>query len=220
LDRDVAASLEDYTQVLSDVREKKIDILVGTQMIAKGHDLPLVTFVGVVDCDVGLHMPDFRAAERAFQLLTQVAGRAGRRERPGFVVLQTRVPRHASLQMTIAADYERFAEIELSLRRELRYPPFQKLLRIVISAEERTLAQRQSIAIASRGQAIAASLGVTMLGPAPAPIEKVRNMWRYHVLFKAESTPTLQHLMRKLKEENGSPKQVRVIFDIDPQDML
>lgn len=220
LDRDVAASLEDYTQVLSDVREKKIDILVGTQMIAKGHDLPLVTFVGVVDCDVGLHMPDFRAAERAFQLLTQVAGRAGRRERPGFVVLQTRVPRHTSLQMTIAADYKRFAEIELNLRRELRYPPFQKLLRVVISAEERALAQRQSIAIASRGQTIAASLGVTMLGPAPAPIEKVRNMWRYHILFKAESTPTLQHLMRKLKEENDSPKQIRVVFDIDPQDML
>jgi primosomal protein N' (replication factor Y) len=220
LDRDVAASLEDYTQVLSDVREKRVDILVGTQMIAKGHDLPLVTFVGVVDCDVGLHMPDFRAAERAFQLLTQVAGRAGRRERPGFVVLQTRVPRHTSLQMTIASDYERFAEIELNLRRELRYPPFQKLLRIVISAEERAHAQRQSIAIASRGQAIAASMGATMLGPAPAPIEKVRNMWRYHILFKTESTPTLQHLMKKLKEEHDSPKPVRVVFDIDPQDML
>jgi primosomal protein N' (replication factor Y) len=220
LDRDVAASLEDYTQVLSDVREKKIDILVGTQMIAKGHDLPLVTFVGVVDCDVGLHMPDFRAAERAFQLLTQVAGRAGRRERPGFVVLQTRVPRHASLQMTIASNYEGFAEIELNLRRELRYPPFQKLLRVVISAEDRAQAQRQSVAIASRGQTVASALSVIMLGPAPAPIEKVRNMWRYHILFKADSTPTLQHLMKKLKEENDAPKQIRVVFDIDPQDML
>ncbi len=220
LDRDVAASLEDYAQVLADVREKKIDILVGTQMIAKGHDLPLVTFVGVVDCDVGLHMPDFRAAERAFQLLTQVAGRAGRRKLPGFVVLQTRVPRHASLQMTVCADYKRFAEGELNQRRELRYPPFQKLLRVIISAEERSLAQRQSLAIASRSHVLAASLRVTMLGPAPAPIEKVRNLWRYHILFKAESTPTLQHLMRKLKEGNDSPKQVRVIFDIDPQDML
>jgi primosomal protein N' (replication factor Y) len=220
LDRDVAASLEDYTQVLSDVREKKIDILVGTQMIAKGHDLPHVTFVGVVDCDVGLHMPDFRAAERAFQLLTQVAGRAGRRELQGFVVLQTRVPNHTSLQMTMAADYEQFAEIELKLRRDLRYPPFQRLLRIIISAEDRAQAQRHSITLASHGQVIAASLGVVMLGPAPAPIEKVRNMWRYHLLFKADSTPMLQHLMKKLKEIHDYPKQVRVIFDIDPQDML
>jgi primosomal protein N' (replication factor Y) len=122
--------------------------------------------------------------------------------------------------MTIASDYERFAEIELKLRHDLRYPPFQKLLRIVISAEERAYAQRHSIALASLAHTIAASLGVAMLGPVPAPIEKVRNMWRYHILFKADTTPTLQHLMKKLKESAQTHKQVRVIFDIDPQDML
>lgn len=220
LDRDVAASLEDYKEILHNLRDRKIDILVGTQMIAKGHDLPDVTFVGVVDCDVGLHLPDFRAAERAFQLLTQVSGRAGRRKDQGFVMLQTRIPRHTSLQMTLSSDYKQFAEIELKHRREMSYPPFQKLLRIIISAEDISLTQKYSLTIATQAQELASSLGISMLGPAPAPIEKIRNMWRYHILFKATSTSTLQHLMKKLKGAHDLSKQVRIIFDIDPQDML
>ena len=113
LDRDSVRSIADYTDILGRVRERSVDILVGTQMIAKGHDLPDVTFVGIVDCDVGLHVPDFRAAERAFQLLTQVSGRAGRREKQGQVALQTRVPTHLSLQQTVRADYFKFAELQL-----------------------------------------------------------------------------------------------------------
>jgi len=119
LDRDAVRTLDDYTAILGKVRSGSVDILVGTQMIAKGHDLPNVNFVGIVDCDVGLHVPDFRAAERAFQLLTQVSGRAGRREKQGRIILQTRVPQHASLQMTIAADYYGFASQELAMRESL-----------------------------------------------------------------------------------------------------
>jgi primosomal protein N' (replication factor Y) len=220
LDRDVAASLEDYKEILRNLRERKIDILVGTQMIAKGHDLPDVTFVGVVDCDVGLHLPDFRAAERAFQLLTQVSGRAGRRKDQGFVMLQTRIPKHTSLQMTLSGDYAKFAEIELKQRQEMSYPPFQKLLRIIISAEDACLTKQSSVTIAAQAQILASSLGISMLGPAPAPIEKIRNMWRYHILFKATSTSSLQHLMKKMKENYELSKHVRIVFDIDPQDML
>jgi len=189
-------------------------------MIAKGHDLPNVTFVGIVDCDVGLHMPDFRAAERSFHLLTQVAGRAGRRLTAGRVVLQTRVPKHPSLVMTATADYAGFARGELRLRHELGYPPFQKLLRIIISAEDRSEALSTATTIARWTNEHAASHSLPVLGPAPAPMERVRNMWRYHILVKSPSMATLQHVMQKLKRDCASIKHTRVAFDLDPHDML
>lgn len=220
LDRDSASTMADYIEILKQVREHSVDILVGTQMIAKGHDLPNVTFVGIVDCDVGLHMPDFRAAERGFQLLTQVAGRAGRRSTTGHVVLQTRVPKHPSLAMTVASNFKGFAEQELELRRTLGYPPFQKLLRIIISAEDRSIALSQAAALARHAESFAASMSLTVLGPAPAPIEKVRGLWRYHILIKAGSSALLQNMMQRLKREAGVSKSSRIAFDLDPHDML
>jgi primosomal protein N' (replication factor Y) len=220
LDRDAVRTLDDYTAILGKVRSGSVDILVGTQMIAKGHDLPNVNFVGIVDCDVGLHVPDFRAAERAFQLLTQVSGRAGRREKQGRIILQTRVPQHASLQMTIAADYHGFASQELAMRESLGYPPFQRLLRIIVGAEERGNAERLAARIAENARASADALEVTVLGPAPAPVEKVRSFWRYHILCKAPSAAKLQHLMSHLKLETLADKGSRVVYDLDPQDML
>jgi len=220
LDRDAVRTIEDYTSVLQKMRSKEIDILVGTQMIAKGHDLPDVTLVGIVDCDVGLHVPDFRAGERAFQLLTQVAGRAGRREKQGRVILQTRVPQHPSLRMTTAANYMGFAEEELKMRELLGYPPYQRLLRVVIGAEDKEVANRSSALLAQRAANACQSLDITMLGPAAAPVEKVRNFWRYHILFKARSAAKLQNLMLRLKRDSGLDKDVRIAFDLDPQDML
>lgn len=220
LDRDAVRTLDDYTAILGKVRSGSVDILVGTQMIAKGHDLPNVNFVGIVDCDVGLHVPDFRAAERAFQLLTQVSGRAGRREKQGRIILQTRVPQHASLQMTVAADYLGFASQELAMRKSLGYPPFQRLLRIIVGAQERTNAERLAARIAESARASADALEVTVLGPAPAPVEKVRSFWRYHILCKAPSAAKLQHLMSHLKLETLADKGSRVVYDLDPQDML
>jgi primosomal protein N' (replication factor Y) len=194
--------------------------LVGTQMIAKGHDLPNVTFVGIVDCDVGLHMPDFRAAERGFQLLTQVAGRAGRRTTAGHVVLQTRVPKHPSLTMTATSNFSGFATQELELRRNLGYPPFQKLLRIIVSAEDRSMALSHASSIAQHAERYAASQPLIILGPAPAPIEKVRGLWRYHILVKAGSSALLQNIMQRLKRETSTTKTLRIAFDLDPHDML
>jgi primosomal protein N' (replication factor Y) len=220
LDRDAVSTLEDYTAILQQVREHQVDILVGTQMIAKGHDLPNVTYVGVVDCDVGLHMPDFRAGERAFQLLTQVAGRAGRRDKQGHIVLQTRVPTHPSLQTTVSGKYDEFATGELTLRQTLGYPPFQRLLRVVVAAEDKALAQRYSAQLAAIAGPICDERQITLLGPAVAPLERIRNHWRYHVLFKSSSISLLQHLLRQLKAAVDAPKTVRLIFDLEPQDML
>ncbi len=220
LDRDAVKTIDDYTAVLHKMRAKEIDILVGTQMIAKGHDLPDVTLVGIVDCDVGLHVPDFRAGERAFQLLTQVAGRAGRREKQGYVILQTRVPQHPSLRMTIAADYHGFAQQELGMREMLGYPPYQRLLRIIVGAEDKNTASTIANHIAARAAEPCEALGVTLLGPAPAPVEKVRNYWRFHILFKAQSAAKLQNLMLRLKRDSAGEKSARIVFDLDPQDML
>jgi primosomal protein N' (replication factor Y) len=220
LDRDSASSIVDYVDILSRVRNREIDILVGTQMIAKGHDLPGVTFVGIVDCDVGLHVPDFRAAERSFQLLTQVAGRAGRRSEQGHVVLQTRVPTHPSLTMTASANYTDFARQELEMRRSLGYPPFRKLLRVIISASERSQALQQATSVAQTAHKLIAQRDVQLLGPAPAPIEKVRTLWRYHILCKAASGSELQHVMKQLKQLFPSTPEVRMAYDLDPHDML
>lgn len=139
LDRDSAQDHETYQALLQRLRDHQIDFLVGTQMIAKGHDLPNVTLVGVADCDVGLHLPDFRASERVFQLLTQAAGRAGRGSKAGSVILQTRVPRHPSLVMTERHAYSEFAEIELRNRKLMGYPPFGRLLRVILSSQEEKL---------------------------------------------------------------------------------
>jgi primosomal protein N' (replication factor Y) len=220
LDRDAVQSLQDYTTILSLVRERKVDILIGTQMIAKGHDLPDVTYVGVVDCDVGLHVPDFRASERAFQLLTQVAGRAGRRDKQGHILFQTRVPTHSSLTMTASSNYGRFAREELALRKVLGYPPFQRLLRVIAAAEDKSHAEHLCSQIAARATEISSQHHVTILGPTAAPLEKVKNLWRYHILCKSPSISVLQHIMRQLKAITNDVKNARVVFDLEPQDML
>jgi primosomal protein N' (replication factor Y) len=220
LDRDTASSVQDYIEILRRVREREVEILVGTQMIAKGHDLPGVTFVGIVDCDVGLHIPDFRAAERSFQLLTQVAGRAGRRSEKGHVILQTRVPTHPSLVLTAAAKYDAFAEQELALRKEMHYPPFHKLLRIIVSAPERSAALQVGVEIANTANSIRDKLAIQVLGPAPAPIERIRTLWRYHILLRSASISSLQHAMKQLKRVYSTKTDLRVSYDLDPHDML
>jgi len=222
LDRDTASTVQDYVEILRSVRERQVDILVGTQMIAKGHDLPGVTFVGIVDCDVGLHLPDFRAAERSFQLLTQVSGRAGRRSEQGHVILQTRVPTHPSLVLTASSKYDAFADQELAIRRQLLYPPFHKLLRIIVSSADRTNALKHAAEIARGAQALGVqrSMQVQVLGPAPAPIEKIRTLWRYHILLRSPSTASLQHVMKQLKRSYQSSAETRVSYDLDPHDML
>ncbi|MEZ4754376.1 MAG: primosomal protein N' [Bdellovibrionota bacterium] len=221
LDRDTATNIQSYRDILDRMRSKETSILVGTQMIAKGHDLPGVTLVGVVDCDVGLHMPDFRSGEKVFQLLTQTSGRAGRGEIPGKVVLQTRVPNHLSLNKTIEKDYSGFAKQELIQREALRYPPYSRLLRIVAGSQDKTLPEY--ILKFYREQAEnfikKENLNVQLLGPVEAPLHKLKSLYRWHILCKSPRSKDLNQIVRYLKGAKISDK-LKISFDIDPQEML
>ncbi|HKJ25983.1 MAG TPA: primosomal protein N' [Myxococcota bacterium] len=201
LDRDVAARKGATREILRDLREGRLDVLIGTQMVAKGHDYPGVRLVGVVAADLALHMPDFRASERTFQLLTQVAGRAGRGSAPGRVVLQTFVPDHYAIAPVRTHDYERFYRTELASRAALGYPPFGHLAYALVSgpedeparasAEALATAAREAVAEAGRnaepeilGPAREAAPGAEILGPAPAPLARLRGRFRHQILAK------------------------------------
>ncbi len=221
LDRDSVSQLWKYRRILDDVRSGKTKILVGTQMIAKGHDLPGVTLVGIVDCDVGLHMPDFRAGERIFQLLTQAAGRSGRGDQRGKVILQTRVPQHPSLIKTVEQDYKGFAKIELLQRKEAGYPPFSRMLRVVASAEDQQAPPAFLLGLREKAlnRINGSALPVVVLGPSAAPLGRLRNRWRWHLLFKAKTITALGSVLNEL-QRHAVPKKIRLAFDLDPQDLL
>ncbi|RMG44738.1 MAG: primosomal protein N' [Candidatus Dadabacteria bacterium] len=222
LDRDAVSDIKRYREILDGVRSHKTAILVGTQMIAKGHDLPGVTLVGIADCDVGLHMPDFRASERVFQLLTQAAGRAGRAEKPGRVILQTRVPKHISLIKTAEKDYQGFAKLELACRKGPNYPPFCRLLRIVASSHDAEAGREVLNIFRSQieEQKKSGSLSCEVLGPARAPIERIRARWRWHLLLKSKNSSELIKASRMLQQNKLARGDLRIIFDLDPQEML
>jgi primosomal protein N' (replication factor Y) len=222
LDRDSASDHESYKAILDRLRKHEIDILVGTQMIAKGHDLPNVTLVGVADCDVGLHLPDFRASERVFQLLTQAAGRAGRGDKPGSVVLQTRVPRHPSLVKTAQNNFKDFAELELRNRKVTLFPPYSRLLRIVLSSQERELPMSTLGRFREHLEKLKAAqrMEFQILGPAPTPIRKIKTLWRAHMLIKSHSASIINRVLNELSSIELRSNKIRVVFDVDPQEML
>ena len=222
LDRDAVTNFSEYRNILDRVRSEKTKILVGTQMIAKGHDLPGVTLVGVIDCDVGLHFPDFRASERVFQLITQVAGRAGRAELPGKVILQTRAPGSASLRHAINQDYEKFALEELSERRVLGYPPYCRMLRIICSGYSRSKTEDfAKIILGEVNRTISTfQLKVGVLGPTEAPLSKLRLFWRQHLIVKSSKHSELQQIMKIIKRLKPREESLRLTFDLDPQDLL
>ena len=222
LDSDAAGSSIRLNAILERVRSGATDILVGTQMIAKGHDLPGVTLVGVIDCDVGLHLPDFRASERVFQLLTQASGRAGRSSAPGQVILQTRVPLHPSLLKTVEKDFAGYAAHELANRRLLNYPPFTRILRIVAGSPDPVAPLKVLQEFRARIAALTAdrNLSLAVLGPAEAPLRKLRAHWRWHLLLKSKRASHLQAVLQTLKGIAVKPKSVRLAFDLDPQDLL
>jgi primosomal protein N' (replication factor Y) len=222
LDRDTVSSIETYKTILNQVRSGETSILVGTQMIAKGHDLPNVTLVGVVDCDVGIHMPDFRASERAFQLLTQVAGRAGRGQKAGRVILQTRSAGHLAIRKTVEGDFIGFAKTELGQRQKLNYPPFSKLLRIVASgAEQETLSPFLSmVKIELDKYNEQNELKIQILGPSPAPLQKIKGMYRFHLLLKSTTITAINKILHGVCMRLKWPANIKMIFDVDPYEML
>jgi primosomal protein N' (replication factor Y) len=194
-------------------------------MIAKGLDFPNVTLVGVIDADVGINLPDFRSSERCFQLLSQVAGRAGRGPKGGRVLIQTRVPAHHAVVCAVAHDYSRFVEQELDGRREPTYPPLTRLANVVFSGLTENETQRLASMAADRLRRAVAPYGnqVLVIGPAPCPVERVKTRWRWHLLLKSTNPALLTRACRFLVEKLKVPKdktQLRVALDRDPVSLL
>lgn len=197
-DRDTVSHKGDHTRMLDHFLNHEADVLVGTQMIAKGLDLPLVSVVGVVAADTGLYLPDFRAGERTFQLLTQVAGRAGRRGANAQVVIQTYVPDHYALRTAQEHDYQAFYTQEIAFRRQTRYPPYSRLIRFIYTSGNDDQSQRAALEFAGTLEACAAALHLDnwgIVGPAPAFFHKQRNRYRWHILLRAiDPVPLLETL--------------------------
>jgi primosomal protein N' (replication factor Y) len=221
MDLDTTARRGAHRRLLDAFGRGEADVLLGTQMVAKGLDFPRVTLVGVVDADTGMLLPDFRAAERTFQLLAQVAGRAGRRDLPGEVVLQTRNPAHPALQFALRHDFEGFARHELAERQALGYPPFGRLVGVEFKGPEeaatQALAERWTTGLTAE---LARAPGTEVLGPTAALVGRVKRLWRFHTILKAPRTvapAALAALVRAANDRAGAPpKGHRVNVDVDP----
>ena len=222
MDRDTTAGRGGHARVLKGVEDGSIDILVGTQMIAKGHDFPGVTLVGVISADATLNLPDFRSAERTFQLITQVMGRAGRGDAPGKVLIQTLNPEHYAICRAAAHDFEGFFEDELEFCREAGYPPFTHLASLVVSGTSAGSVEQGAETAASSLRGIKKELRsrVEVLGPVVAPLGKVRGRYRRQILLKATSRTDLHRLLAALRGRLKLPAVVRLVIDVDPVDML
>jgi primosomal protein N' (replication factor Y) len=226
MDSDTMRRPGSHGRTLSAFRKGLIDILLGTQMIAKGLDFPNVTLVGVVNADVGLHFPDFRSAERTFQLLSQVAGRAGRGPGGGKVLVQTFTPEHPAVAMAAAHDYDGFVTAELAHRKEHQYPPYHRLARVIVRSRERDAAE----AFANRtSEAFTAALAklsstapveVRLLGPAEAPVFRLKGYYRYHFQLHSPSAGTLHQVLRAVLPAVRPPAGVEFTLDVDPFQML
>ena len=225
MDVDTTSGKWSHADILDRVGRGEVDILLGTQMIAKGLDFANVTLVGVVDADVGINLPDFRASERAFQLLSQVAGRAGRGPRGGEVFIQTRLPDHHAVRCAQEHDFERFVALELAGRASPLYPPNVRLANVVFSGlrEEETLALAESTAERLAGMlARRPELAVTVIGPAKCPIERIKNRWRWHFILKSPNAAQLTRVARYVAMRQPPPGsgQLRVVVDRDPVQLL
>src|SRR5204862_771048 len=215
LDRDAVRRKGSLDALLARFGAGEIDVLVGTQEIAKGHDFPRVTLVGVISADVGLGMADFRASERTFQLLTQVAGRAGRGEQPGEAVIQTLYPGHYSIQLACRQDYPAFYERELHFRKAMRYPPIVSLINTIIRGRTFTGAMDDAAAIVQRLRDADGGRGdLRVLGPAPAPLGKLRGEYRAQFLVKGTNRKRMREAVRAAIGAR-SELQRRVTVDVD-----
>jgi primosomal protein N' (replication factor Y) len=223
MDVDTTRGKWSHSGILDRFGAGDIDILLGTQMIAKGLDFPSVTLVGVIDADVGINLPDFRASERAFQLLSQVAGRAGRGPKGGEVFIQTREPRHHAVVCAVGHDYKRFVAEELPGRANPPYPPTVRLTNVVISGPNHDVVANEATRVArwARDAAKRVGLDVSVVGPAPCPIERVKRRWRWHFYLRAEDGIALSRLGRGLSERvTPKSRDVRFVLDRDPVSLL
>jgi len=199
--------------LVGDVRDGAVDLLIGTQILAKGHHFPRLTLVGVVDADLGLAGGDLRAAERTWQMLNQVAGRAGRAERPGRVILQSWQPEHPVLQAIAAGDRDGFIAEEKAGRERCGMPPYGRLAAIIVSGRRAEAVQQAAQAL---GRYAPVQDGLAVLGPTPAPLALLRGYFRHRLLVKAARTVNLQDYIRRWLSRTPQPGGVRIKVDIDP----
>ena len=219
LDSDVASKRGAAERVLSDFEAGSLDILVGTQMVAKGLDFPGVTLVGVVSADTSLNLPDFRAAERTFQLLTQVAGRAGRGRAPGRVIIQTYNPEHYSIRWASSHDYSGFYRQEVRFRKELSYPPFSRLIKLELKGGREGKVKRSAQVVRDVAVKILGNrAGISILGPAPAPLYRIKGEYRFQIMIRGRSPSSLHKFMEELLRQVEPIKPL--IVDVDPYSML
>ena len=221
MDLDTTSTKWSHQRILASVESGEVDLLLGTQMIAKGLDFPNVTLVGVVDADTGLYLPDFRAAERTFQLLAQVAGRAGRGPKGGTVLVQTRHPTHHALVWAAQHDTEGFLREERALRESPPYPPTISLVNLLVSGlSERGVSARAAEVADWAGALLARyDLPVSLLGPAPCPLARIKDRWRWHILLKGPAE-ALGRIVRYAAPRLARGGDVRVVIDRDPISLL
>ncbi|GAW68140.1 primosomal protein N' [Geoanaerobacter pelophilus] len=222
MDRDTTRGKGGHARVLKELEDGEVDILIGTQMIAKGHDFPGVTLVGVLSADASLNLPDFRSAERTFQLVTQVMGRAGRGDKPGRVLVQTLAPEHYALTRAVTHDFEGFYREEIAFREEVGYPPFAHLASLTLSAVAASQGEHSADEAAALLQKIKREcrLRVEVLGPVTAPLGKVRGRFRWQILLKGRERADLHRLLFHFRGGFSHPSTVRLTIDVDPVDML
>jgi primosomal protein N' (replication factor Y) len=238
MDHDTTRKKLSHYRIVKDMENKMLDVLLGTQMVAKGHDFPGVTLSAVVFADIALNLPDFRTSERAFQLFTQLAGRAGRGETAGKVYIQTYEPHHYIFDYVRHHDYQGFYEKEIELRKELSYPPFGRLLRIVFSFRNKEGAAMIMKNVAGKIMRISKNdalgqiatfrqtgtrndmKGVEILGPAPAPVEKIRNLWRWHLILKGGASKSLRQKALEILTAVKDIKDMKTDIDVDPVNLM
>ncbi|MBN2830457.1 MAG: primosomal protein N', partial [Candidatus Cloacimonetes bacterium] len=222
LDSDTSRKKNTHSEMFDAMHGGEIDILLGTQMIAKGLDFPNVTLAAVVSADLSLSIPDFRAAERSFQLLTQIAGRAGRADKAGEVIIQTYNPEHYAIRYVALSQTDQFINEELSYRKALKYPPYYKLARIVYLHKNEKLMTDSFKKLKVLFSKIMETLKgkVTIFGPIPAPLTKIKLHYRYHTIIKAETVQTLHQTINLIKENSNLPSSIQINIDIDPYNLL
>ena len=215
MDSDTMRKKEAYREVFNEFRCGKIDILVGTQMLAKGLDFPNVTLVGVLSADMSLHIPDFRAGERTFQLLTQVAGRSGRGEKAGEVIIQAYTPHHPAIQAALRMDYTAFSKQDLTFRKELAYPPFTHLVLITFKGKNEPEVRETTEQFFNALERIIPD-SVSIAPPVPASLARAKGFWRYQIMLRSEHTVRMTRPIRFLLPRFPRPKEVACLIDVDP----
>ncbi|MCD5401015.1 primosomal protein N', partial [candidate division NPL-UPA2 bacterium] len=222
IDSDTVTRKGSHAQMLSSFRKRGINILIGTQMIAKGLDFPRVTLVGVISADTALSLADFRASERTFQLLTQVAGRAGRGDTSGKVIIQTYNPEHYSIQAARLHDYDTFYRQEIKFRRELGYPPFKHLINITLQSHDQNRLMKVAQKLGKILEEAKAEERIEVLGPAPAPLPRLKSRWRWQLILKGNKVRKMRDVARESLAQLKEPAsgKVKLLLDIDPMGML